>query len=108
MKKRTQCNWCFCNLEKNKKYYCTNCETYCKRECCACHKPYPNLRFFVKDEKRCNSCQTRYITQLNKRKQYSLENLARKRKKFHRRQNSLKTSAERSQEPQECHQQKVV
>jgi hypothetical protein len=61
------CNWCGCGKSGDEmmvsKEYCLDCYQKCARECITCHKPYPSLKFFVKNEKRCNSCQTRYLNQ---------------------------------------------
>lgn len=71
------CIWCGekCeNLVKNK--YCHSCQSKCVRECKTCHKPYPSLRFFKLNEKRCNSCHTRYLR--HRTKQMALANMKRK------------------------------
>ena len=44
--------------------------------CTVCHKPYPNLKFYEKHSKRCNSCQSRYV--VAKTKKASMENNRRK------------------------------
>ena len=54
------------------KPYCPDCASNCKRECTVCHKPYPNLKFYEKHSKRCNSCQSRYV--VAKTKKASIEN----------------------------------
>ena len=72
------CNWCGTTeikLAENKPY-CPDCASNCKRECTVCHKPYPNLKFYKKHSKRCNSCQSRYI--VAKTKKASMENNRRK------------------------------
>ena len=48
----------------------------CKRECTVCHKPYPNLKFYEKHSKRCNSCQSHYV--VAKTEKASMENNRRK------------------------------
>ena len=72
------CNWfgtTEVKLAENKPY-CPDCTSNCKRECTVCHKPYPNLKFYEKHSKRCNSCQSHYI--VAKTKKASMENNRRK------------------------------
>ena len=68
------CNWCGTTEVKlaENKPYCPDCTSNCKRECTVCHKPYPNLKFYEKHSKRCNSCQSRYV--VAKTKKASIEN----------------------------------
>ena len=68
------CNWCGTTEVKlaENKPYCPDCASNCKRECTVCHKPYPNLKFYEKHSKRCNSCQSRYV--VAKTKKASIEN----------------------------------
>ena len=68
------CNWCGTTEVKlaENKPYCPDCASNCKRECTVCHKPYPNLKFYKKHSKRCNSCQSCYI--VAKTKKASIEN----------------------------------
>ena len=72
------CNWCGTTEVKlaENKPYCPDCASNCKRECTVCHKPYPNLKFYEKHSKRCNSCQSRYV--VAKTKKASIENNHRK------------------------------
>ena len=72
------CNWCGTTEVKlaENKPYCPDCTSNCKRECRVCHKPYPNLKFYEKHSKRCNSCQSCYI--VAKIKKASMENNPRK------------------------------
>ena len=72
------CNWCGTTEVKlaENKPYCPDCASNCKRECTVCHKPYPNLKFYEKHSKRCNSCQSRYV--VAKTKKASMENNRRK------------------------------
>ena len=72
------CNWCGTTEVKlaENKPYCPDCASNCKRECTVCHKPYPNLKFYEKHSKRCNSCQSRYV--VVKTKKASIENNRRK------------------------------
>ena len=72
------CNWCGTTEVKlaENKPYCPDCASDCKRECTVCHKPYPNLKFYEKHSKRCNSCQSRYV--VAKTKKASIENNRRK------------------------------
>ena len=72
------CNWCGTTEVKlaENKPYCPDCTSNCKRECTVCHKPYPNLKFYEKHSKRCNSCQSCYV--VAKTKKASIENNRRK------------------------------
>ena len=72
------CNWCGTTEVKlaENKPYCPDCASSCKRECTVCHKPYPNLKFYEKHSKRCNSCQASYIVANTKKA--SMENNHRK------------------------------
>ena len=72
------CNWCGTTEVKlaENKPYCPDCTSNCKRECTVCHKPYPNLKFYEKHSKRCNSCQSCYV--VAKTKKASMENNHRK------------------------------
>ena len=72
------CNWCGTTEVKlaENKPYCPDCASNCKRECTVCHKPYPNLKFYEKHSKRCNSCQSCYV--VAKTKKASMENNRRK------------------------------
>ena len=72
------CNWCGTTEVKlaENKPYCPDCASNCKRECTVCHKPYPNLKFYEKHSKRCNSCQSHYV--VAKTKKASIENNCRK------------------------------
>ena len=72
------CNWCRTTEVKlaENKPYCPDCTSNCKRECTVCHKPYPNLKFYEKHSKRCNSCQSCYV--VAKTKKASIENNRRK------------------------------
>ena len=72
------CNWCGTTEVKlaENKPYCPDCASNCQRECTVCHKPYPNLKFYEKHSKRCNSCQSLYV--LTKTKKASMENNHRK------------------------------
>ena len=72
------CNWCGTTEVKlaGNKPYCPDCASNCKRECIVCHKPYPNLKFYKKHSKRCNSCQSHYV--VAKTKKVSMENNCRK------------------------------
>ena len=49
------------------KSYCEDCTLKCERECVGCKKPYPNLKAFALNEKRCNSCQKKYEHNKKKR-----------------------------------------
>ena len=72
------CNWCGTTEVKlaENKPYCPDCTSNCKRKCTVCHKPYPNLKFYKKHGKRCNSCQSCYV--VAKTKKASMENNHRK------------------------------
>ena len=72
------CNWygtTEVKLAENKPY-CPDCASNCKRECTVCHKPDPNLKFYKKHIKRCNSCQSCYV--VAKTNKASMENNRRK------------------------------
>ena len=72
------CNWCGTTEVKlaENKPYCLDCTSNSKRQCAVCQKPYPNLKFYEKHNKRCNSCQSHYIAA--KTKKASIENNCRK------------------------------
>ena len=72
------CNWCGTTEVKlaENKPYCLDCASNSKRECTVCHKPYPNLKFYKKHNKRCNSHQSHYIAA--ETKEASIENNCRK------------------------------
>lgn len=76
-----KCNWCkekFEEVEGEKKRYCDDCGAKCKKECKACHKPYPNLKYYNSShDKRCSSCAKKYENQAQSRKQkkLALENI---------------------------------
>ena len=55
------------------KPYCEDCTLKCQRECVACKKPYPNLKAFALNEKRCNSCQMKYEHNKKKKEMKKLE-----------------------------------
>ena len=55
------------------KPYCEDCTLKCERECVACKKPYPNLKAFALNEKRCNSCQKKYEHNKKKKEMKKLE-----------------------------------
>ena len=55
------------------KPYCEDCALKCRRECVACKKPYPNLKAFALNEKRCNSCQKKYERNKKKKEMKKLE-----------------------------------
>ena len=63
------CNWCGTTEVKlaENKPYCPDCAANCKKECTVCHKPYPNLKFYEKHSKRCNSCQSHYVVAKTKK-----------------------------------------
>lgn len=62
------CVWCNCyGALIPTKPYCKACQQQMVRECRRCKKPYNSLRFFVKDDARCNSCQTKYLKERQKR-----------------------------------------
>ena len=55
------------------KPYCEDCTLTYQRECVACKKPYPNLKAFPLNEKRCNSCQKKYEHNKKKKEMKKLE-----------------------------------
>ena len=102
------CNWCGTTEVKlaENKPYCPDCASNCKRECTVCHKPYPNLKFYKKHSKRCNSCQSRYI--VAKTKKASMENNRRKfgdttgkRKQYDSDEESTSSGEEKEEEEEE-------
>ena len=72
------CNWCGTTEVKlaENKPYCLDCASNCKRECTVYQKPHPNLKFYEKHNKRCNSCQSHYVAA--KTRKASMENNHRK------------------------------
>ena len=102
------CNWCGTTEVKlaENKPYCPDCASNCKRECTVCHKPYPNLKFYKKHSKRCNSCQSRYV--VAKTKKASIENNRRKfgdttgkRKQYDSDEESASSGEEKEEEEEE-------
>ena len=92
-------------LAENKPY-CPDCTSNCKRECTVCHKPYPNLKFYEKHSKRCNSCQSRYV--VAKTKKASMGNNHRKfgdttgkRKQYESDEESASSGEEKEEEEEE-------
>ena len=103
------CNWCGTTEVKlaENKPYCPDCTSNCKRECTVCHKPYPNLKFYKKHSKRCNSCQSRYV--VAKTKKASIENNRRKfgdttgkRKQYDSDEESTSSGEEKEEEEEEA------
>ena len=102
------CNWCGTTEVKlaENKPYCPDCTSNCKRECTVCHKPYPNLKFYEKHSKRCNSCQSHYV--VAKTKKASIENNRRKfgdttgkRKQYDSDEESASSGEEKEEEEEE-------
>ena len=102
------CNWCGTTEVKlaENKPYCPDCASNCKRECTVCHKPYPNLKFYKKHSKRCNSCQSCYV--VAKTKKASMENNRRKfgdttgkRKQYDSDEESASSGEEKEEEEEE-------
>ena len=102
------CNWCGTTEVKlaENKPYCPDCASNCKRECTVCHKPYPNLKFYEKHSKRCNSCQSCYV--VAKTKKASIENNRRKfgdttgkRKQYDSDEESASSGEEKEEEVEE-------
>ena len=62
------CDWCnlYSKLGPGKKY-CVKCSSKCYLECKRCHRPFDDPKFFQKDQNRCNSCQTLYLKEGEKR-----------------------------------------
>ena len=64
-----KCIWCCKKVELiEKKTYCKRCEEKCERECIRCHRPFDDLKFFSKNEKRCDSCQLKFEKEKEKRR----------------------------------------
>ena len=102
------CNWCGTTEVKlaENKPYCPDCASNCKRECTVCHKSYPNLKFYKKHSKRCNSCQSHYV--VAKTKKASIENNCRKfgdttgkRKQYDSDEESTSSGEEKEEEEEE-------
>ena len=102
------CNWCGTTEVKlaENKPYCPDCASNCKRECTVCHKPYPNLKFYEKHSKRCNSCQSCYV--VAKTINASMENNRRKfgdttgkRKQYDSDEESASSGEEKEEEKEE-------
>ena len=102
------CNWCGTTEVKlaENKPYCPDCTSNCKRECTVCHKPYPNLKFYKKHNKRCNSCQSHYV--VAKTKKASMENnrskfgdTTGKRKQYDSDEESTSSGEEKEEEEEE-------
>ena len=62
------CSWCkqLNPLEKNKAY-CEQCSAGMFRECVRCKLPYPDKKFFEKNETLCNACQLKYLKERERR-----------------------------------------
>ena len=102
------CNWCGTTEVKlaENKPYCPDCASNCKRKCTVCHKPYPNLKFYKKHSKRCNSCQSHYV--VAKTKRASMENnhrkfgdTTRKQKQYDSDEESASSGEEKEEEEEE-------
>ena len=63
-----KCIWCkeHKKLECGKKY-CVDCARNKFKECMRCHMPYPNEKYFQKNQKRCNACQNKLTQERLKR-----------------------------------------
>jgi hypothetical protein len=67
---KKRCNFCNRNtILADQKPYCTKCGEKCFRECSRCHKPYPSEKYFAKNDRRCNSCQDKFVREKLKREQ---------------------------------------
>ena len=67
---RKACNWCQrCVPLVNAKPYCKKCHNAAYKECVRCHRPLPDEKYFTEDEqqRRCNSCQRKYLLERNRR-----------------------------------------
>lgn len=64
------CSWCkaYRPLAPNKTY-CQSCSEKMFRECSRCHQPYPESKYFENGNRRCNSCQKKYLKEKEKRLQ---------------------------------------
>lgn len=62
------CNWCnkLSKLGKGKKS-CDVCIGKSFRTCKRCQKPYNSIDYFQLDDKRCNACQKKYLSEKAKR-----------------------------------------
>ena len=71
---KKRCNWCNRHDELfDGKPYCVKCSEKLFRECGRCHRPFPHEKYFSKNEKRCNSCQDKYLSEKMKREQKKLK-----------------------------------
>jgi hypothetical protein len=62
------CSWCkqLGTLERNKSY-CEHCSAVMFRECIRCKLPYPDKKYFEKNDVRCNTCQLKYLKEKERR-----------------------------------------
>lgn len=63
-----RCNWCnkYSELAEGKKY-CLKCAKKCYKECRRCHRPYDEPKYFKLDNTRCDTCQTAYLKERERR-----------------------------------------
>jgi hypothetical protein len=68
------CVWCkgFKQLLPTKPY-CSDCCGKMYRECSRCHIPYPEAKFFVENERRCNACQKKLQKERQRRMQQKMQ-----------------------------------
>ena len=67
---KKRCNWCNrISPLIDQKPYCAKCSEKLYKECTRCHRPFPSDKYFVKNDKRCNSCQEKYLREKFKREQ---------------------------------------
>ena len=69
MEGNKSCNWCFTPSVPlvTGKNYCSVCAHYCFKECKRCRWPLPSADFFSLSKERCNTCQKKYLKEVNKR-----------------------------------------
>ena len=62
------CSYCGGEDERlvDGKAYCVSCQEAMYRECIRCHFPYHHPKYFLSDDIRCNSCQTKYLKEIQK------------------------------------------
>lgn len=70
------CSWCNKPTTLlDRKKYCFRCASLMYRECFRCKLPFDNRKYFTLDEKRCNSCQKKYLQEKEKREQSKLKDM---------------------------------
>jgi hypothetical protein len=73
-KVKKNCNWCkeYKPLYDGKPY-CKDCAVKMYRECSRCHLPYPEEKSFTSNDRRCNSCQNKFLKEKERREKRNVE-----------------------------------